>query len=852
MRKCIGEVERRHAGSLPLRAACNKEVALKVGREHLPACLEALDARSLGHTLGHPPKLLPLARKAPLPAARETALSRPRPSACSRDARRARTPYAGESIRGRGEGTGRASICCDASAPPRNGAPARRGRARPGARSVTACVPHSRASRGWLCCQNKGDLAMEALLEGIQNRGHSGGFLTSCEAELQELMKQIDIMVAHKKSEWEGQTHALETCLDIRDRELKTLRSQLDMKHKEIGMLHQQIEEHEKNKQEMAMEYKQELKKLQEELGRLKRSYEKLQKKQLREFRGNTKSLREDRSEIERLTGKIEEFRQKSLDWEKQRLIYQQQVSSLEAQRKALAEQSEIIQSPSLVSPKSNQGSLPCGKSKDHPPPSRSSKAQLANRKQKLESVELSSQSEIQHLSSKLERAKDTICANELEIERLNMRVNDLMGTNMTILQEQRQKEEKLRESEKLLEALQEEQKGLKASLQSQENFILEAKMQKEKLQTKLKTVDTQHSIERPLEKCQVERKFPSPGPGVLDNVLSQLDFSHTSEELLQAEVTRLEGSLESVSATCKQLSQELMEKYEELKKMEGHNNEYRTEIKKLKEQILQADQTYSSALEGMKMEISQLTRELHQRDITIASAKCSSSDMEKQLKAEMQKAEEKAVEHKEILSQLESLKLENRRLSETVMKLELGLYEHRHDGIKTEQYKTGHHSPREQMLGSKDPMARGPSPRSSHISPDSSTVSLPSNFLCHAHSLPSMLDINDANFSDVLSDCMNDQEEFVSSCSLPVSPLGSIATRFLEEEELRSHHILERLDAHIEELRRESERTYKPAPDYTDPHLKSGHGLPPGTTLVPNTSNSPSQSVQSCAFNHE
>lgn len=40
----------------------------------------------------------------------------------------------------------------------------------------------------------------------------------------------------------------------------------------------------------------------------------------------------------------LQEFRQKSLDWEKQRLIYQQQVSSLEAQRKALAEQSEIIQ----------------------------------------------------------------------------------------------------------------------------------------------------------------------------------------------------------------------------------------------------------------------------------------------------------------------------------------------------------------------------------------------------------------------------------------------------------------------------------------------------------------------------
>nr|XP_054537044.1 centrosomal protein of 63 kDa isoform X27 [Pan troglodytes]XP_054537045.1 centrosomal protein of 63 kDa isoform X27 [Pan troglodytes] len=563
---------------------------------------------------------------------------------------------------------------------------------------------------------------MEALLEGIQNRGHGGGFLTSCEAELQELMKQIDIMVAHKKSEWEGRTHALETCLKIREQELKSLRSQLDVTHKEIGMLHQQVEEHEKIKQEMTMEYKQELKKLHEELCILKRSYEKLQKKQMREFRGNTKNHREDRSEIERLTAKIEEFRQKSLDWEKQRLIYQQQVSSLEAQRKALAEQSEIIQ------------------------------AQLANRKQKLESVELSSQSEIQHLSSKLERANDTICANELEIERLTMRVNDLVGTSMTVLQEQQQKEEKLRESEKLLEALQEEKRELKAALQSQENLIHEARIQKEKLQEKVKATNTQHAVEA--------------------------------------------ISLESVSATCKQLSQELMEKYEELKRMEAHNNEYKAEIKKLKEQILQGEQSYSSALEGMKMEISHLTQELHQRDITIASTKGSSSDMEKRLRAEMQKAEDKAVEHKEILDQLESLKLENRHLSEMVMKLELGLHEakeisladlqenyiealnklvsenqqlqkdlmntksqleistqmckkqndrifkpthsrttefkntefkpthgqHRHDGIKTEHYKTGLHSPRGQASDSINPMPRVLSPLSPQISPCSST----------------------------------------------------------------------------------------------------------------------------------
>ncbi|XP_032344001.1 centrosomal protein of 63 kDa isoform X1 [Camelus ferus] len=601
------------------------------------------------------------------------------------------------------------------------------------------------APSGPASCQNKGDLAMEALLEGIQNRGRDGGFLTSCEAELQELMKQIDIMVAHKKSEWEGQTHALETCLDIREQELKALRSQLDMKHKE---------------------------------------------------------------------------------------------------------------------------------------------AQLANRKQKLESVELSSQSEIQHLSSKLERANDTICANELEIERLTMRVNDLVGTNMAVMQEQRQKEERLRESEKLLEVLQEEKRELKAALQTQENFIHEARIQKEKLQAKLKATDSQHTVEtiRSLEESQAERRYASQGQGDLENVLSRLDFTHASEELLQAEVTRLEGSLESVSATCKQLSQELMEKYEELKKMEVHNNEYRAEIKKLKEQILQAEQSYSSVLEGMKMEISQLTRELHQRDITIASTKSSSSDMEKRLKAEIQKAEEKDVEHKEILGQLESLKLENRHLSEMVMKLELGLHEakeisladlqenyiealnklvsenqqlqkdlmdtrtqleistqmckkncdrifkpthsrvpefknmefkpahgqHRHDGIKTEHYKAGLHSPRGRASDSVGPTATGLSSPSHEISPCCSTISLPSNFLCKTHSVPSVLDTNETNFSDSVSESINDQEDFVSSCPLALSPLGSIATRFLEEEELRSHHILERLDAHIEELKRESEKTVK------------------------------------------
>lgn len=302
---------------------------------------------------------------------------------------------------------------------------------------------------------------MEALLEGMQRNGQgSGGFLTSCEAELQELMKQIDIMVAHKKSEWEGQTQALEACLSVREQELSSARAALQEKYKEVDMLRHQVEDMEKAKQDMAREYEQQLKKFQEELSRLRRSYEKLQKKQLREARGEaSKRQGEDHFEMSRLTRKLEEFRQKSLDWEKQRLLYQQQVASLEAQRKALAEQSELIQT------------------------------QLANRKQILESVELASRSEIQHLTSKLERANDAICANELEVERLNMRVDDLTKNNRMILEDQQRVQEELRQSKKMLEVLQDEKMELRATLQSQEDFIDSSKLHQEQLQNELARV---------------------------------------------------------------------------------------------------------------------------------------------------------------------------------------------------------------------------------------------------------------------------------------------------------------------------------------------------------------------------
>ncbi|XP_063022747.1 centrosomal protein of 63 kDa isoform X4 [Melospiza melodia melodia] len=617
---------------------------------------------------------------------------------------------------------------------------------------------------------------MEALLEGMQRGGRgSGGFLTSCEAELQELMKQIDIMVAHKKCEWEGQTQALEACLSAREQELSSAKAALQEKQKEVGMLRRQVEDVEKSKQDMVREYEQQLKKFQEELSRLRRSYEKLQKKKTRSRGEANKGQEEDKFELSRLTRKLEEFRQKSLDWEQQRLQYQQQVASLEAQRKALAEHSELMQ------------------------------------------------------------------------------------------------------------VLQDEKMELKATLQSQEDFINSSKLHQEQLQKQLdrmtETLHTKELLIRALEERLQGKPLSSAGLE-LEQVLLQLDVAQKKEQHLQSEVSRLENSLVSSNARCVQLSEELGENIKELQSLEEDQTESRAEIKKLKDQLSQAEQMHSSELERMKREISRLTQELQQRDITIASASGSTSDLEQQLRAEIERAERKAVEHRVLLVQLETLRLENRHLSEILEKTECGKLKGADGSLRalredytaelqkliaenqqlrkdlaetraklgvTAQVCPGEPEGRAQQGQGREPRdlqhreaqhKQDEHTERTHLQPDrtaqhhhrdsqrfgaaeTGTVtpergeppSQSSNKNCREPcawlGMESVLlrvhENKDLADEASKQPALNHHRESLFSCPLPTASVGSIAARYLEDEEVRSQHILECLNAHIEELKKES-----------------------------------------------
>lgn len=104
----------------------------------------------------------------------------------------------------------------------------------------------------------------------MQHLGHDGSVLTTCEAELQELMKQIDIMMAHKKAEWEAQFQSVETRLKAREQELGAIQPLLDQKQTEVDQLRQYLQDSEKTQHDMVVQYESQLNIFQEETLRLR------------------------------------------------------------------------------------------------------------------------------------------------------------------------------------------------------------------------------------------------------------------------------------------------------------------------------------------------------------------------------------------------------------------------------------------------------------------------------------------------------------------------------------------------------------------------------------------------------
>lgn len=112
-----------------------------------------------------------------------------------------------------------------------------------------------------------------------------------CEAELQELMEQIDIMVSNKKLDWERKMRALETRLDLRDQELANAQTCLDQKGQEVGLLRQKLDSLEKCNLAMTQNYEGQLQTLKAQFSKLTNSFEKLRLHQMKQSKVRRKEL---------------------------------------------------------------------------------------------------------------------------------------------------------------------------------------------------------------------------------------------------------------------------------------------------------------------------------------------------------------------------------------------------------------------------------------------------------------------------------------------------------------------------------------------------------------------------------
>uniref|UniRef100_A0A8C3JKN8 Deuterosome assembly protein 1 n=1 Tax=Calidris pygmaea TaxID=425635 RepID=A0A8C3JKN8_9CHAR len=374
-----------------------------------------------------------------------------------------------------------------------------------------------------------------------------------CEAELQELVHQIDIMVNSKKVEWERKMKALEAKMDIQDQELASTQSKLDQKGQEVGLLRQKLEDLHETKYEMAQNYEAQLKALKSQFSKLTHSYEKLQSHQLKqkkvESREECAESLETPSELNNLYRKLEEFKAKLREWDKKGTICQNYLVYLDTQQKSLSKKCNLFQ-------------------KQTP----NYQFQISNKKQNQEEV-------ITYEQPQSEKE-------ELIIEKLKATVNEI-AINKNKLEEENLK---LRED---LKMYQNQCQNMEADFSEMRNELQSRDARWRRIQLE----------------CQQ----------------------------LHTELLKIRDYKDMHQSSCVQLTEQLENKNSESFLLAQSQEHQREELNKIRNHLYREEQSHRSEQERMKTEISDLTEELHQKEITIATIMEKASLLERQLKMELE-----------------------------------------------------------------------------------------------------------------------------------------------------------------------------------------------------------------------
>ncbi|KAM5246070.1 deuterosome assembly protein 1 isoform 2-T2 [Ctenodactylus gundi] len=348
-------------------------------------------------------------------------------------------------------------------------------------------------------------------------------------------MEQIDIMVSNKKLDWERKMRALETRLDLRDQELANAQTCLDQKGQEFS--------------------------------KLTNSFEKLRLHQMKQNKTRRKEssliTEEIPFELGNLNQKLEEFRAKSREWDKQEILYQTHLVSLDAQQKLLSEKCNQFQQQA-----------------------KNFHTQLNGKKQCLQD----SRSEIPHQICASDPGCEVSERDELIIEKLKSAVSEIALSRNKLKDENQKLLQELKMYQRQCQAMEAGLSEVKNELQSRDDLLRIIEMERLQLHRQLLKIGEDQNA--PENKKRFESSY-----------------------------------LPSIK--------EAEKKKKELFAVPDQSNQGK-ELNKTRSQLYQEEEYQSSSEQDrMKKEISTLTEELHQKEITIATVMKKAALLERQLKIE-------------------------------------------------------------------------------------------------------------------------------------------------------------------------------------------------------------------------
>ncbi|XP_022417126.1 deuterosome assembly protein 1 isoform X7 [Delphinapterus leucas] len=438
----------------------------------------------------------------------------------------------------------------------------------------------------------------------------SNSRVSPCEAELQELMEQIDIMVNNKKLDWERKMRALETRLDLRDQELASAQTCLEQKGQEVGLLRQKLDSLEKCNLAMTQNYEAQLQTLKAQFSKLTNSFEKLRLHQMKQNKFRQKEVphvKEIPFELSNLNQKLEEFGAKSREWDKQEILYQTHLVSLDAQQKVLSEKCNQFQKQA-----------------------QSYQTPLNSKKQ---GIEEDSSSEIPWICE-----ADTSCEtnerDEFIIEKLKSAVSEIALSRNKLQDENQKLLQELKMYQRQCQAMAAGLSEVKSELQSRDDLLRIIEM----------------------ERLQLHRE------------LLKLGECQSAPENKK----RLESSY---SPSIKESEKQRKELFAVTPDQPNHEKELNKCLLQIRSQLYQEEEYHSSEQERMRNEISDLTEEPHQKEITIATIMKKAAFLERQLKMELEIKEKMLVKQQVSDKRDKAVRTENTHLKGMMGDLDPGRY---------------------------------------------------------------------------------------------------------------------------------------------------------------------------------